>query len=319
MRTVVLLSLSLLTIAACSLGLASGARAQAAHPRAGRALLLMESAPVVLVAPDRAWLSTAVTGDPLSICSADRCRPVRTIEACEAPRCPGYGRVAITDGRVADVSDFPTGYTAYEAERSALAAAPELAAVAPYLAPHPSPPSSSSRVAWNPRGREELRWELDTSFGAAYWTHSDLGAFEWRVGGGFRLLTGEDEEGALGFLVPGSIGYDLRATLFATALDQEDWATTFALGLAPSTSFVIDDTIRLPGFLALVLPEVGLIVGDDRPLAYYLGWGIPVDVLVLVGEHFALSARASVMVIDDWVEGDGVEAIVSLRLGFVVR
>ncbi|MDQ3033204.1 MAG: hypothetical protein M3Y87_12365 [Myxococcota bacterium] len=315
MRPLVFVSLSLLSIV-CSLVRPSGASAQAAHPRAARALLLMESAPVVLVAPDRAWLSAAVTGEPLSICGGDRCRPVRAIEACEPPRCPGHGRVAITEGQVADVPDFPTGYDDYERERAALSAEPTLAALAPYLAPHPRPPSYS-RVAWSTNGREELRWELDTSLGAAYWTHSDLGAIDWRISGGFRFVTGEDDEGALGFFIPASLGFDVRVMLLGSGLDQPGWDTTFAIGAAPSISFVLEDTVRLPGFLALIVPEVGVIVSAERPAALYLGWQVPVD--VLVDEHLALSARASLMMIDDWVEGDGVEAIVSLRLGFVVR
>lgn len=287
------------------------------HPRAARALFLLSpESPVILVGRDRAWLPATRPDEPLTICAGARCRPVRAIEACDAPRCPGSGRLAITEGTVADVGDYPTDRDGFHRERDALSTDAALASLVPYLQSHPSPAPTPAR--WNPSQTEQLRWELAAFVGGAMLAHEGSAAVHTMLAGGVHFLSGmRESDGPAGFVLPASIGFELHLHALPGRLDRQDDEAILAIGLAPSMRFTIDGVLRLPGFLSLVVPEIGAIGGTDRPVAMYLSWSLPVD--LLIDEHVALSARAAVMMIDDWVDGDAVEAVLSLSLGAVFR
>lgn len=306
----------LLVLVTALLLLPSLAHAQS-HPRAGRALFLLSpEMPVVLVGRDRAWLPASRPDEPLTICAGARCRPVRAIEACDAPRCPGSGRLAITDGDVKDVADYPTDRDGFHRERDALMGDSALASLHPYLHAHPSPAPTPPH--WNRDQSEQWRWELAAFAGAAMLAHEGSPAAHAMLTGGFQYLTGVREaDGPAGFVIPGSMGAELRLHVLPSRLQRQDDEVLLAIGLAPSVRFTIDGVVRLPGFLSLLIPEIGAIGGTDRPIAMYLSWSVPID--LLIDEHVALSVRPAVMMIDDWVEGDPVEAVLSLSVGAVFR
>lgn len=319
MRT---LALALLLLVPSQNASAQSPDAPGAHPRRARAMFLLASpAPSVLVASDRAWLPGTTGEAPLSVCAGDRCRPVRAIEQCEVPRCPGQGRVAILAGSVADVGGYPTDRGGFDRERDAIVQDPELAPLAGWMGYQPEPPHTPPPEWYTDDDRRTVRWELSLAVGASYLAHTDVGTGELVLGGGIRFPIDwgtSDDDDFFGVLLGSSLGVDLRAHVIPNLRGQtfDDYAV--AIGVTPVFGMIPgSDIVRLPSVWGLLIPEVGGIARGDRDAALYMQWNLPVS--FLLDAHAALEARATFMMIDDWVEGDAVEGIVGLSAAIVLR
>ena len=78
-----------------------------------------------------------------------------------------------------------------------------------------------------------------------------------------------------------------------------------------------DWSVRVPSVYGTLLPEFGVMLREDLPAAWYAAWTLPFT--VLLDAHVGVDVRATVIVVDDWVPGDDVEALVTLGVGLVVR
>lgn len=295
------------------------ARADDAHPRRARAMSLSATEPAVLVGADRAWVPDTGRGDPLSICAGERCRPVLAIERCDVPRCPGAGRLVIARDRIADVSDYPTDRDGFHRERDAIAADPELAGLAGWLGYVPETPRTPP-PRWSHRD-EELHWELSVGVGAAYLAHTDVGTGIVTAAGGVRFLVdwgSDDDEAFFGVLFGSSVGADLRVTVIPNLRGQTADEFAVAIGLAPALGMTPDgEPFRLPSVYGVLIPEFGIALRGDMEPAFYAQWSAAAA--FLLDEHVGLEARASFMLIDDWVPGDAVEGIVGISLAVLAR
>lgn len=295
---------------------------EGAHPRRARAMFLLASpVPSVLVASDRAWLPGTEGEAPLSVCAGDRCRAVRAIEQCEVPRCPGPGRVAILAGGVADVPDYPTDRGGFDRERDAIVRDAELGALAGWMGYLPEVPRTPPPEWYTDDDRRTVRWELSLAVGASYLANTDVGAGELVLGGGIRFPidwgTSEDDD-FLGVMLGSSMGADLRVHVIPNLRGQTFDEYAVAIGVAPTFAMIPGgDIVRLPSIWGLIVPEIGGIARGDRDAALYMQWNLPVA--FLLDAHAALEARATVMMIDDWVEGDAVEGILGVSGAIVLR
>lgn len=287
-----------------------------AHPRRARALFLMRGeSPAVLIASDRAWVPSTVAEQPLSICAGARCRPVLRVEACQTPRCPGPGRIATTAGSVADVGGYPDDAAGFEREREALLRDPALALLASSLGTMPpSPPLRWMRGS----GDEELGFEISLAAGPALLAYAGIPTMDVVVGGGIRLMLDwrADELGA--FLLGSVFGGDLRVHVIPNAHGRtlDDFAV--AVGIAPVIlAAPRHEVFRFPSVWGVMIPELGGILRGGDDVVGYAAWNLPFS--LLLDDHAALEARATVMLIDDWVEGDDVETLLSASLALVLR
>jgi hypothetical protein len=313
-----------LALALASIALPTAAPAQAqdapAHPRRARAMTLF-GAPVVavMVGPDRAWLPGAEQ-QPLAICHGERCRPVRAVEACAPPQCPGQGVLAIATERVADVGDYPTGRDDFHREREAMVADAELGTISHTFAPHPSPAPRPPRWRRATHSSPEVAWELSIAAGPAILAHTGIATGDLVVGGGVRLSLdhGSSDGDILSILLGNFLGLDLRAHVLPGIRGQVADDFGIAVGIAPIAMAALEDeTVRWPSFWGLFVPEIGWVLRDGDDAAIYVAWNAPFS--VLVDEHAALEVRATAIVIDDWVDGDAVEALLSVTAAIVLR
>jgi hypothetical protein len=101
-----------------------------------------------------------------------------------------------------------------------------------------------------------------------------------------------------------------------TGQSAEDLAVL--VGFAPGFAYAFEnDRVRIPPAFAFLLPELGLAVSTTRPLTYYVAWHL--EGAFLLDEHVGLDVRADLALIDEWVDGDPVEAILSLGAGLFFR
>jgi len=312
-----------LLLPALALALVSFAPRAAAQasPRAARALSLVGDAVGVVVTHDRVFLADPSV-QALSVCAGNRCAPVRTSESCAAPRCPGSGVLLTLEAPISDVSDFPTDRDGFNRAVDALRSDPALAAIAWAFTAHPDPmPPPAGPVRWiTPSRVERFGWEL-----AAYGIGGVLGATGVgfagaEVSGGFRFTwdpRGSDDD-FLALLFGDVLGLDLRVRALDLMPTQSASSWSVTVGLAPAMGYgTRSDAIRLPTFYSCLLPEVGVALRESRDATWYLGWSLPVT--FLLDEHLGIEARASVLIVDDWIAGDDVEAIASFGLGLVTR
>ena len=310
MRTLVLALLVLVP------ALPAAAQEQA-HPRRARALHVLASpTTAVMIAPDRAWLAGASGEAPLSVCAGERCAPVRSTEACEAPRCPGSGRMVVLDRRIADVSDYPTDRDGMNREAAVMAQDAVLGQLSGWIVYQQEPPRTPP-----PEWGEGVRWELAAGVGASYLAHTGVGTGELTISGGARFHIDwgtSDDDDFFGVLMGDWLGADLRVHVLPHLRGQTFDEYAVAVGVGPVFSSTPDDEIvRLPSVWGVLIPEVGLIASGGRDVALYMQWSAAVA--VLLDEHAAVEARASFMMIDDWVEGDPVEGILGLSVALVIR
>jgi hypothetical protein len=303
---------------------AAVASAQDAHPRRAYAkFLLSADAPAVLVAPDRAWVPNVQPEQVLSLCDAHgRCRPVVERTTCEPPACPGFGPLLRVRGEVADVDEYPDGLESFIEEGDAVFADPVLAPLAGWRGSHPD--ANAGPLHWVTDEREGFGWELDLhgAFGFA----SRLGAVAGGTASfGLRISTEEDdsydmddsEDDVLDSLLGDHFGLDVRTHVLRT-LDEQDPGTIVGVGVAPSAwNGVGEGRLRVPTYLSLALPEMGGIGGAGRRAAFYVGWNLPVS--ILLSDSVALDARASLYIVDAWRKGDGTDVLFEAAIGIVLR
>ncbi len=295
-----------------------------ASPRRAHVMYLLSAqAPAVMVAPDRAWIAEPSEA-PLTLCAGNRCQPVREVTTCSAPACPGAGWLVIARERVADVSDYPSGRDEFNRERASLSADPALAPLAPSMTPHPDPGPGPRRPPRFVRGAHDwIAFELGAQggIGALTSTGTPIGALS--VTGGVRITPGTDDE-ALDLIYGTSYGVDARVTLLP-GLPSAAQATPrpedlgVLIGIAPQLAYAVPgEPIRLPSLVGWMLPELGLALRTDGMApAFYAQWSA--SIAALVDEHVGFEGRASVAIIDEWIAGDDVEAVIALSAGFVFR
>lgn len=283
-----------------------------AHPRrAHTTSLLGGDHPAVLVASDRAWVpSIEVT--PIALCGASRCRPVRAVESCSPPACPGYGQLVIAVEPVADVAPYPGGRDAWNRETSSLVEDGELATLRGSFGTHPEPSASGDAMSF--RGRDELTLEGSVQGGIGYLAHRGVAVGTATASLGLRWSPRMDEPFRL--LFGSTLGLDARVTLVPGVTGQRPEDVGVLLGIAPA-SFYAFDRVRLSPTWAWVIPEVGVALRPDRSEAVYLAWSVAGA--VLLDPHLGLEARASATIIDDWADAEAIEALLSLSLGVIFR
>lgn len=298
-----------------------------AHAQAGAARLAwvnagLRRAPAVLIASDRVW---TVETAPTSVCGPVYCRPVVRTEACEPPRCPGAGVVAVAAERIADVPDYPTDYDGFMAERAALSVVPELGAISGYLAYHPSPPAPPSppvpaRFSRDTNDWWRLEWELAAGIGTGL-VHISAPMLHAQTSLGitFRVDYDGGDEG-MDVIFGSQFGLAARAHLMTNVSGQRAEDLAVFVGVAPIFAYVNwGEPFRLPPAYSWLAPEIGVVVRTDglADPSWYAAWSVPVT--LLLDEHFGIEARASIFLIDDWYSGDDAEVLTTLDLGFVVR
>jgi hypothetical protein len=275
----------------------------------------------VLVTRDHVFIADRAQ-QSLSACAGNRCAPVVSGEACEAPRCPGAGVLLTLEHPISDLPDFPTDRDGFNRTVDALRADPSLAAIAWSFSSHPDPmPQPPGPARWiTPSRIDRFGWELAAYGIGGVLGSSGVGFVGGEVSGGFRFtwdpVSSDDQ--FLSLLFGDVLGLDLRvrALDFVPMQAASSWGVT--VGLAPAMGYgTRTDVFRLPTFYSCLLPEVGVALRESRDAAWYAGWSLPVT--VLLSESFGIEGRASVLIVDDWIPGDDVEAIVSFGLGLVTR
>ncbi len=296
-----------------------------ASPRLARVLALTTESPGVLVASRRVFVPDMAT-PPLSACAGTRCAPVVSSRMCAVPECPGGGRLLELERPIADVPDFPTDREHYEQELALLFADPGLASISWVLASHPGSatdvPSMPSRpLAWMSSARQgEIGWEIGVLASGGVLGASGIALAGAEASAGFRFMwvphNADDELFAM--LMGDVLGADVRVHALASFPAQQATGSVVLVGVGPALAYTTThDTFRLPTFYSVILPELGLALRDGHDPTWYAGWSLPVG--LLVDEHLGLEARASAIIVDDWVAGDDVEVQLTLGLGVVLR
>lgn len=299
--------------------------AQAQTSRAARVLALMSAQPGVLVRGDRVFVPPW-TEEPLSVCAGTRCAPVASSHECTTPECPGGGRLLQLEHGIADVADFPTDWRAFDDEVAALRADPALGEIAWTFGQHPEtppdvPPVASGPLVWtSPSRLSQFGWEIGLAASGGVLGSNGIALAGGEASAGFRYawaVHNADDE-IFAALMGNTVGVDLRAHAHAAFPSQESTGWQVLVGIAPALRYANEhDAYRLPSFYGVLLPELGLALRDARDPAWYVGWSFPVA--FLVDEHLGLEARASAMLVDDWIPGDDFEVQVSFALGVVMR
>jgi hypothetical protein len=314
--------LSIVLALVLSTGLALGpARAGAQAPsRAARVLTLAGDGVGVLVARDRVFVPDAAGA--LSVCSGSRCAPVRSTETCTVPRCPGTGTLLVLESAIADVSDMPTDRDGFNRVVGEWRSDPALAGIAWSFGTHPDPmPQPSGPVRWVERPRiDHFDWQLDALGIGGVLASNGLAVTGGEASFGFRFMweAHDDGDDFLGIVFGNVLGLDLRVRAMALVPTQgpESWATT--IGIAPAMGYGLDHEIfLLPAVYSVFVPEFGVALREARDAVWYAGWSLPIA--FLIDAHTAIEARASVMLIDDWIPGDDTEVLVSFGLGILGR
>jgi hypothetical protein len=290
--------------------------------RSARVLSLLSGDAVgVLVARDRAFVPDSGT-QALSVCAGARCAPVASSEACAVPRCPGSGVLLALAAPIADVSDLPTDRDGFNRAMNVLRGDPALASIAWSFGTHPDPePPPAEPPYWlTPRRIEQVVWELAGYGIGGVLGSSGVGFAGGEVSGGFRFTWdphGEDDD-FLAIIFGDVLGIDVRVRALELMPVQGSSTWSMTLGLAPAMGYAPHHEIfRLPTFYSVLLPEIGVALREGYDASWYAGWSLPVT--VLVAEHLGIEGRASVLIVDDWIPGDDVEAIVTFGLGIVGR
>jgi hypothetical protein len=317
-------SFNLAVLAAIVLAGAATAEAQEAHPRRAFLRYLQQAdVAVVLVAEDRAWSWAADTSRAIALCSpGGSCRPIVERAVCGTPECPGSGGMVRADGPVADVEEYPRDLEDWTAETDALGRDPLLTPLMSYRAGHPD--ANAEPIHWITEEREGFSFELGAHgiLGAASGLGGVVGA---DVSLGLRFVTEEDDsydldqtdDDLIDSLVGDYFGIDLRLHVMR-GLDTQDESSIVAVGVAPfAWNAVGAGRLRLPSYLQTVLIEMGGIGGAGKPAAFYFGWNLPMS--VMVSDRVAFDARASLYIIDGWLEGDGSEVLFQLSVGGTLR
>lgn len=312
--------LDLLATLLVALVLAAAGPASAQAPsRAARLLTLLAGDSVgVLVASDRVF-SPDRQLSPLSACVDARCAPVRSFGECAPPACPGSGVVFTLEEPIADVGELPHDRDGFDRAMDALRQDPQLGTIAWSFGAHPDPAPSPPR--WIEGGRtDRIVWELGAYGIGGVLGATGIGFVGGEASGGFRFTWsahGADDD-ILAIVFGNVLGADLRVRGLALLPTQaaESWGAT--IGLAPSMGFAeVNDVFRLPTLYSVLLPEVGVALREGMDAALYAGWSLPFT--FLVDAHLGLEARATVLIVDDWIPGDDIEVVTSLGLGLVAR
>jgi hypothetical protein len=295
----------------------SAMREVATHgsPRRAHTMYLLDApSPAVLVGPDRAWIPPGAAV-PLSICGP-ACHPIRETRECLVPECPGQGTLLIASERIADVSDFPRDRDGWNRERATLMADAELAPLAWAFGVHPEPPPAPPRPARFLRASDErLGWELHAEGGIGVLANSGVAVGTISASLGFRMQPSDLD---LEVMYGNILGADLRATVLPAMTGQRPEDVGVLVGISPAFAYAFPhDLVRIPPAFAFLIPELGLAISTMHPITYYVAWHV--EAATLLDDHVGLDVRADAFIIDEWVDGDAVEALVSLSAGLFFR
>jgi len=287
-----------------------------APSRAVRVLsLLSPDVTGVLVTRDRVFVTDA-SMHPLSVCAGARCAAVVSSDTCAPPRCPGSATLLVLEHPIADVSDLPTDRVGFNHAMDVLRSDPALASISWSFGTHPDPAPAPPR--WITRGRtDSFVWELGATAVGGVLAATGVTLTGGEVSGGFRFTwdARRDDE-VLGMIFGTVIGADIRVRSLALFPSQSPTSWTVTIGIAPAMTYASrDDVFRVPTFYSILIPEFGVALREGRDPVWYAGWSLPFT--FLIDEHLGFEARASALVVDDWIPGDDVEAILTLGLGLI--
>lgn len=335
------LSTSGLFLLACCLP----ALAHADEPsRAGRALWLDGAAEGVWVSA-RGLYTPHDAARALSVCG-DRCSPIVERRTCAPPECPGQGALLVAGEDIASVAPFPQDYAGYVRAVDALRTDPRLADLAAHFGAHPEHAARREQEAREAEARERetrrygesVRWvsrhrggerlELSLLGSLAALTETRGSFAGLTATASFVHLLGErdasednSESVILGMAFGDVVGGELRVHWLSRldAAPEAEWIV--AVGLAPVMVNRFErSVVRLPTYLGLLAPELGVILRADRDPAWYAAWSAPVSLLVT--HDVAVDLVARLFVIDDWIpkpdpdaRQDPVEVILMLSAG----
>lgn len=141
---------------------------------------------------------------------------------------------------------------------------------------------------------------------------------------GVRWTFGSDRDTVPLRLMDAFLGYGFGLDLRAHAWMRPDATgeVIAAFGLAPlSYAFVGRPTetsiLRMPSVLGAAVPELGLGVRADGELGFYLGWEVPIG--VLVARRVAIELHPSAYLIDGFGLREGANLLLSLGLTVTIR
>jgi len=335
----------LVTLALVSLLSSGAARARAdddpertARARRGWVTYLLQpEQPVVWLSSTEAWSSSAPAAGsaPLSVCDGRRrCVPIVRLGSCVAPQCPGAGVlfvVAAPPPGIA-VEPFPEDDEEDWNEAVGALAADEVVGgivrAVRVSYPHESDDGESSSSAAEDQWLEhdgQVRYELSAGASAQYLATAGAGAFgaSFRLGIYYSFATdsGSSAPEVMDDILQADMGDYVGGEIRVHALErtnEPNGATVVGIGLAPGLYNAIEDSAwRVPAFMDVVFPEVGLFFGGPRSPAVYVRFAPPFA--VLVDESIALELTPSLTILDAWVDGDGAEVLFGVTVGAVLR
>lgn len=283
--------------------------------------------PAVLVGPDRAWMPMGDATNAIALCNArGSCAPIVERRTCTPPECPGGGALVRAERVISRVGEYPEDLEDWTAENESLNTDPLLAPLLGYRGSHPD--SSLPPVHWITEEREGVSFELGAHGLFAAITRSGV-AMGGDLSIGLRVVGGEDssyeldsdvDDDLLDSLVGDYFGLDFRLHVLrdtgASAQDPDD--EIVAVGVAPYAWNAIGaGRVRVPSLLSATLLEMGGIGGGGHPAAFYFGWNY--SVAIQASDEVAFEARASLFIIDGWIEGNGSDALFQIALGGTLR
>ena len=302
-----LLSL-LLGIAALSAGVARAQETEA-HPRRARALHLLSDEVVVLIDDDRAW-SDPTVDPPVSVCADEVCARVVEVQTCEAPECPGPGRLLVLERGVRSVSAFPTGVEEFQEEIASMSADPVLSALATRFSQHPDyDPNAGSDAAHG--------WSLHFGFAVEAATRGDGGGLLFGGAGEIGLRLGMDpDDGMFESFIGDRATLVVRGGYLLPTLPQRSEGLGFVGASLELENRIADSSFQVPSALSLVLPELGVLLRAEDGPSFYARFSLPVK--IVVGDALGVEARFE-WTLAERANGDGVESIIGVSIGGFVQ
>lgn len=280
------------------------------------------------------WLTPRVAFSnvgPLEIvCDGDTCGAVVAREPCGPPDCPERGVRLRTAERIAEV--VPWAAADYDLEMARLRADPDLSRPGGYYGPPPGSreempdslappgprgPADIEPTAWTETRRVTLGVELDGAFTVGSFVEDGgtwLGA---SAGLALQLeLDRANSGGPFDALLFDGAGFGVHAN-FLSRVDTPDGQYLFTVGAGVVLTHRVASTpVRLPTVLGALLPEAGAVFRSDGTSAGYVGWALPLSLLLV--EHLALDLRPRVLV-TLFPEGSGrvADVFVGISVGLV--
>lgn len=179
-------------------------------------------------------------------------------------------------------------------------------------------------VGWGSPIDSRARWEVavgptvafDPQRASVYAGATARVGVRWTFEGDGRSFLGQFREAFFG---PG-LGFDLRAHAWIP-LDAGGEVIA-AVGVAPVFYTFVGrpvetSIVRVPSVLGAATPELGLGIRSDGVLGFYLGWDVPIA--VLVSRRVAIELHPSAYLIDGFGLRDGANLLLTLGLTITIR